>query len=131
MTYILVYVDDFIITGSDSSELSSLITLLNKKFALKDLGALHFFLGILVDRLPGNKLLLRQTKYIEDLLHKVNIASAKPQQTPIAASLKLLKDGSPQFAKPKLYRSIVGALQYVCTTRPEIAFSVNKVSQFM
>lgn len=105
--------------------------MLHNKFALKDLGSLSYFLSIQVDHDPNGGILLRQTKYIIDLLLKVNIASAKPQPTPMASDLKLMKEGTDIYDNPSLYRSVVGALQYVCITRPDIAFSVNKVSQFM
>lgn len=49
----------------------------------------------------------------------------------MAATASLsIHDGDP-FEDPKLYRSVVGALQYATITRPDIAFAVNKVSQFM
>lgn len=56
---------------------------------------------------------------------------AKPLNTPMTANLKLTKQGRNLMFNPTLYRSIVGALQYVTITRPEIAYSVNKVFQFM
>lgn len=56
------------------------------------------------------------------------MTTAKPQPTPMAAGTKLSQSGTNIFDNPKLYRSIVGALQYVCITRLEIAFSVNKVN---
>lgn len=129
--YVLVYVDDIILTGNNSHALTSFISLLNSRFALKDLGPLHYFLGIQVDKLQDDTLLLRHSKYITDLLHRVNMASAKPQPTPMTPSTKLLKDGTNLSDDPKLYRSVVGDLQYTCITRPDLAFSVNKVSQFM
>lgn len=129
--YLLVYVDDIILTGSDPTEITQLTTLLNQKFALKDLGDLHYFLGVHVDHLSDGSMLLRQTKYITELLTKVNMAAAKPQATPMATNTHLPKSGTELFENPKLYRSIVGGLQYVCLTRPELAFVVNKVSQFM
>lgn len=131
ITYLLAYVDDIILTSSSNVELKQLITLLNKEFALKDLGDLHYFLGIHVTRPTSGQLHLCQHKYITDLLHKVNMLEAKPQPTPMAAGTKLTLDDTTKFDNPTLYRATVGALQYVCLTRPDIAFSVNKVSQFM
>lgn len=132
MFYILVYVDDIVITSSNPTKLSALITMLHNQFALKDLGNLNYFLGIQVDCTPPPpSLLLRQTKYINDLFTKVNMSAAKPQPTPMITDLKLSADGTVAFDDPKLYRSVVGALQYVCITRPDLTFVVNKVSQFM
>lgn len=56
---------------------------------------------------------------------------AKPQPTPMVAGTKLTLDGTNKFDDPKLYRSVVGALQYACITRPDLTYAVNKVSQFM
>ncbi|CAL0335162.1 unnamed protein product [Lupinus luteus] len=57
--------------------------------------------------------------------------SAKPSVTPMATTCKLSKNDSKPFDNPTLFRSIVGALQYATITRPDLAFSVNKVCQFM
>lgn len=129
--YVLVYVDDIIITGSSSSEISSLISCLNNKLSLKDLGSLHYFLGIEVLNNPDGSLFLSQSKYIQDLLHKANMLESNPQPTPMTSGLKLPATGSTSVQDPIYYRSIVGALQYITVTRPEIAYSINKVCQFM
>ena len=59
------------------------------------------------------------------------MTSAKPQLTPVITSLKLTMDGSEAFLNPTVYREIVGALQYLTFTRPDLTYEVNKVSQFM
>jgi histone deacetylase 1/2 len=127
---IMVYVDDILITASDTTLLNTFIQHLNTRFALQDLGPLHDFLGIEVHSSSG-QLHLSQTKYIRDLLSRTNMLQAKPCSTPMAATASLsIHDGDP-FEDPKLYRSVVGALQYATITRPDISFAVNKVSQFM
>lgn len=74
---------------------------------------------------------LSQSKYIKDLLIKVKMHEAKGISTPMVAGLKLSKGEGEYFGDPELYRRIVGALQYATVTRPEIAFLVNKVCQYM
>jgi len=59
------------------------------------------------------------------------MAEAQPISSPMASSCKLIKTASDLFSDPTLYRSVVGALQYLTITRPEISYSVNKVCQFM
>ena len=59
------------------------------------------------------------------------MAEAQPISSPMASSCKLTKTGSDLFSDPTLYRSVVGALQYLTITRPEINYSMNKVCQFM
>jgi len=60
-------------------------------------------------------------------LQKTNIAKAQYISSPMASSCKLTKIGSNLFSDPTMYRSVVGALQYLTITRPEICFAVNKV----
>lgn len=124
---VLVYVDDIIITGNSETFITSLIKKLNVVFSLKQLGKLDYFLGIEVTHLPNGSLFLSQTKYAIDLLAKVNMSNANGMPTPMVSSSKLSKVGSDVVSDPTLFRSIVGALQYVTLTRPEISFSVNKV----
>ncbi|KAF5449399.1 hypothetical protein F2P56_029849 [Juglans regia] len=76
-------------------------------------------------------LLLTQRKYINSLLLRSQMQHAKPISSPMAASLKLSKFDSPDFDDPTLYHSIVGGLQYLSLTRPDISFAVNKICQFM
>jgi histone deacetylase 1/2 len=129
--YLLVYVDDIIITSNNSSLLQSLIQKLNHAFSLKHLGTLDYFLGIEVNQLPTGSLLLTQSKYIRDLLHRTNMLDSAAVSTPMQSTCKLSKDGSPALSDPYMYRSVVGALQYATLTRPEISYAVNKVCQFM
>ncbi|KAH9764120.1 retrovirus-related pol polyprotein from transposon RE1 [Citrus sinensis] len=126
----LIYVDDIIITGSDSQGIEEVIKDLNTSFALKDLGNLNFFLGIQVQR-SQNSLLLSQVKYIQDLLTKTEMTDCKGIETPFSTSEKLKKGVGNRFHDPTLYRSVIGSLQYAVLTRLELAFSVNKLSQFM
>ena len=130
-TYILVYVDEIIIAGNSFKLIDTLISKLNAEFALKDLGPLHYFLGIKVHKLRDGSLLLSQQKYIKDLLTKSKMDKAKSIATPMVSDLKLSKLGRDSVLDPTLYRSVVGALQYATVTRPEISFSINKACQFM
>jgi histone deacetylase 1/2 len=131
VVYILVYVDDIIITGSSTRLVQSLVDKLDSVFSLKQLGDLDYFLGIEVKHLSDNSLLLSQGKYIRDLLTKTNMLDCKPITTPMMSSCKLSKTGSDSVTDSTMYRSVVGSLQYATITRPEISFAVNKVCQFM
>jgi histone deacetylase 1/2 len=103
---------------------------LNSDFALKDLGDLHFFLGIEVNKVDDG-LLLSQGKSTSELLHRVGMQACKASPTPFSSSEKLSKEGELLGSEDATrYRSIVGALQYLTLTHPDIAFSVNKVCQF-
>jgi len=128
--YLLVYVDDIIVTGSSPTDLSNLISTLATRFSLKDLGCLTYFLGVEVIR-SATGLFLSQRKYITDLLHKSGMANTKSASTPLSASAPLLKDSGDLLPSPTEYRTLVGSLQYLSLTRPDIAFSTNKLAQFM
>ncbi|XP_059070464.1 uncharacterized mitochondrial protein AtMg00810-like [Cryptomeria japonica] len=130
IVFMLVYVNDIIITGSTMACVQDLISQLQSAFAIKDLGSLHYFLGIEALSTPTG-LLLSQRKYTLDLLKKTKMDGAKPVRTPICSQEKLSKFTGSAFSDPTLYRSVVGALQYLTLTRPDITFAVNKVCQFM
>jgi histone deacetylase 1/2 len=130
-TYVLIYVDDILITGSSSQLINDLINKLHAQFALKRLGQVDYFLGLEVHHLPSGALLLNQSKYIRDLLCKADMEDSNPIGSPMVSSCRLSKFSTDSMADPSLYRSVVGALQYATLTRPDIAFSVNKVFQFM
>ncbi|XP_041020372.1 uncharacterized mitochondrial protein AtMg00810-like [Juglans microcarpa x Juglans regia] len=127
--YLLVYVDDFIITASKASVVDQFISDLSLAFPVKDLGTLSYFLGLEITQM-NNGLLLSQRKYIKDLLTRSKMLHAKPVTSPMAAALKLSKFDSPSFDDVTLFRSIVGSLQYLSLTRPDISYAVNKVCQF-
>ncbi|KAE8730191.1 hypothetical protein F3Y22_tig00003041pilonHSYRG01077 [Hibiscus syriacus] len=128
--YILVYVDDIIITGESSPSIDSVVHALSRNFSLKDLGSLAYFLGIEV-KCTEEALLLSQRKYILELLEKTGLLNATPTVTPMIGASKMTQEAGALLNDAREYRSIVGALLYVCHTRPDIAFSVNKAAQFM
>jgi hypothetical protein len=131
--FVLIYVDDIIVRSSSNEAVTALLQDLNSEFALKDLGDLHFFLGIEVKRNPEVGLHLSQEKYATDLLSKAGLQGCKPSPTPISSSGKLsLLEGDPLNSDDGTkYRSLVGGLQYLTLTRTDISFAVNKVCQFL
>jgi len=105
---------------------------LKKDFALKDLGDLHYFLGIEVRR-DKEGLVLSQEKYAKDILSRVGMTKCKAMVTPLSSTEKLsrIKGEALGLEDSTRYRSIVGALQYLTLTRPDLAYSVNNVCQFL
>nr|XP_048337142.1 uncharacterized mitochondrial protein AtMg00810-like isoform X1 [Ziziphus jujuba var. spinosa] len=125
---LLIYVDDVLITGTSSAIISKCIQRLGTAFALKDLGNLHYFLGLEVNMFDGG-LFLSQTKYTRDLLQRANMLEATPISTPLSVKVTpSFTDDDPVDATA--YRQLVGALQYLTFTRPNIQFAVNRVCQF-
>jgi hypothetical protein len=128
--FLLVYVDDLLLTGNNTTFLSKFMTELSTKFSLKQLGFPHYFLGIELIPIESG-LLLSQHGYIRELLDKFNMSGAKSTTTPLCMTTPLkLNDGSAP-ADSKMFRTMVGALQYITLTRPDLSFAINKLSQFM
>ncbi|KAJ6945155.1 Retrovirus-related Pol polyprotein from transposon RE1 [Populus alba x Populus x berolinensis] len=127
--YLLLYIDDMVLTGNNPSLIKNLITQLSTEFAMKDLGSLHYFLGVEVHH-HSHGLFLSQTKYALDLLHCADMVEAKPITTPSVVGHHLSIEGK-LFSDPTLFRSLASALQYLTITRPDLSFSVNSICQFM
>ncbi|KAK1682449.1 hypothetical protein QYE76_043297 [Lolium multiflorum] len=97
--FMLVYVDDIIVVSSSSAAVTALLSDLRMDFALKDLGSLHYFLGIAVKHLPHG-VLLSQEQYVSDILQRVGMGECKPVTTPLSTSEKLsLTEGDPLSAE--------------------------------
>ncbi|KAF5462625.1 hypothetical protein F2P56_018614 [Juglans regia] len=127
--YMFLYIDDIIITGNNSSLLDSFARKLNSEFATKDLGSLSYFLG-LEATYTIDGLFISQLIYAQDILTRAQLLDSKPVHTPMVVSQHLTGDGL-AFLDPTLYRSLVGALQYLTITRPDIVHAINSVSQFL
>jgi len=127
--YLLLYVDDIVLTASSVGLLRRTIGALQQEFAMKDLGELHHFLGMEV-QCCGDGLFLSQRQYMIDILNRAGMADCKPVSTPVDCNSKLSADGVPvQDATD--FRSLAGALQYLTFTRPDIAYVVQQVCLYM
>lgn len=131
ITILLLYVDDILITGNDVGYTNDLLQTLHFEFDMRHLGELKHFLGIEVTRYSTGMRLSQET-YAKQLLQKAGMIGCKPCDSPILISdkTKIVVD-DPLLADPTYYRRLVGALQYLTITRPDIAFSVNSACQHM
>jgi histone deacetylase 1/2 len=130
--FVLVYVDDIIVASSSQEAVNALLSDPQQEFALKDLGNLHYFLGIEVKR-GKDGLLMTQERYANEVLKRSGMDKSKSVDTPMSSVEKLsIESGDkPGPDDSTRYRSVVGALQYLTLTRPDISFAVNKVCQFL
>ena len=128
ITVFLIYVDDILVAGNNDFFVTKLLDQLGSEFAIKDLGSIHYFLGIEVRSFPG-VIHLIQTKYIQDLLAKTEMLNSSSIATPMILKEKDSSSAT-QPVNTTLYRSIVGALQYLTFIRPDITHVVNRVCQF-
>ncbi|RVW76661.1 Retrovirus-related Pol polyprotein from transposon RE2 [Vitis vinifera] len=128
---LLIYVDDVIIASNDLKEIDVVKKFLHESFTIKDLGELKYFLGIEVAR-SAKGIVLSQRKYALDILKDSGFSGSKPVGFPMESSLKLTtNDSSPLFFDPASYRRLIGRLLYLTITRPNLAYAVQALSQFM
>ncbi|GJR41592.1 ribonuclease H-like domain-containing protein [Tanacetum coccineum] len=129
VAYLLIYVDDIILTASTMALLQQILDSLHKEFDMTDLGALNYFLGISVDR-HSTRLFFSQKKYALQLLECGHIVHCKPSRTPVDSESKLGPDGVP-VQDPTLYRSLVGGFEYLTFTRPDLSYAVQQICLYM
>jgi hypothetical protein len=102
-----------------------------QEFALKDLGDLSFFLGVEVKKV-SNGLILSQSKYAQEVLTRVGMTNCTGMPTPLSSSEKIVAQGELLGPEDSTnYRSVVGALQYLTLTSPDLSYAVNKVCQYL
>ena len=126
---LVVYVDDIVITGSDTKGISSHKFFLQSQFHTKDLGMLRYFLGIEVMR-SKYEIFLSQRKHVLDLLFETGKLGVKPCYSPMVPNVHLTREGE-TFEDLGRYRRLVGKLNYLTVTRSDIAHSVSIVSLYM
>ena len=103
---------------------------LASKFKMKDLGMMHYFLGMEVwQNVDG--ISLGQWKYAVEILKRFGMMDCKATTTPMASNLKLLSDASSETVDAMMYRQMIGYLMYLMNMRPDIFFVVNTLSQFL
>ncbi|RVW55440.1 Retrovirus-related Pol polyprotein from transposon RE1 [Vitis vinifera] len=128
--YLVVYVDDIVITGSDQDGIQKLKQHLFTHFQTKDLGKLKYFLGIEIAQ-SSSGVVLSQRKYALDILEETGMLDCKPVDTPMDPNVKLVPGQGEPLGDPGRYRRLVGKLNYLTITRPDISFLVSVVSQFL
>ncbi|PKU81182.1 putative mitochondrial protein [Dendrobium catenatum] len=130
MIYILVYVDDILLTGNDDSTVSHLLTALHQRFNMRNLGPISHFLGMQVLHTPSG-FHLSQSRYAAQILKKAGMENSKPISTPIASKTLCHPSSLLSTDTAALYTQLVGSLQYLTLTRPDIAYTVNRLCQYM
>jgi hypothetical protein len=124
-----VYVDD-IIFGSDDDRLSQKFAKdMHNEFEMSLLGELSFFLGLQICQ-RNQGIFISQTKYIREMLKRFRMEDCKPVNTPMQTSCKLRKDDDSKSTDQRQYRSMIGSLLYVTTSRPDVMQEVGQVARF-
>ena len=102
---------------------------MHNEFEMSLLGELKFFLGLRISHLD-NGIFISQSKYIKEMLKKFGMEGCKPGRTPMTTGCKLSKDDELEEVDQKLYRSMIGILLYVTTSRPDVMQAVGLVARF-
>ncbi|XP_041024273.1 uncharacterized mitochondrial protein AtMg00810-like [Juglans microcarpa x Juglans regia] len=129
-TTILVYVNDIIIGGNSQREIDLLKAHLHRKFKIKELGPLKYFLGLEVAR-SSTGINVCQRKYTLEILRDSGLLGTKPASIPIELNHKLSHTTNEFLQDPTTYSRLIGRLIYLTITRPGITYAVNVLSQFM
>ncbi|KAL9247674.1 hypothetical protein vseg_021081 [Gypsophila vaccaria] len=127
---VLVYVDDMIVVSNDKRACADFKAFLDKRFGIKDLGRLKFFLGIEVDH-RTDELFLNQRKYAMSIVEESGMAGAKTAYTPIQPRHNLSLARGYVLKDIMKYRRLVGRLVYLTITRPDLVYAVHILSQFV
>jgi hypothetical protein len=125
-----VYVDDLVITGSDSQAMDEFKRQMRSKFSMTDLGLLSYYLGIEVKQ-TDEGITLCQSGYASRILEKMGMANCNPTHIPMEPRLKLSKESKSEPVDSTEYKSVVGSLTYLLHTRPDLNFSVGYVSRYL
>ncbi|XP_034591722.1 uncharacterized mitochondrial protein AtMg00810-like [Setaria viridis] len=128
--YLLLYVDDIILTALTLTLLRHIMGHLDSEFAMTDLGNLHHFLGISVMR-SSQGMFVSQRHYALDLLQRAGMPKCHAIVTLVDTHAKLLAQGSAKLQDGSKYRSLSRALQYLTMTQPDLAYAVQQVCLFM
>ncbi|CAA7037262.1 unnamed protein product [Microthlaspi erraticum] len=128
--YVLIYVDDLLIGGTDPDAIVKFKGYLSQCFKMKDLGLVKYFLGIEVSRAPEG-IYLSQRKYALDIVKECGLLGCQPVKTPMEQNHNLAKDTGDYYNDPLRYRRLVGRFVYLTHTRPELSYAVHMLAQFM
>ena len=123
----LIYVDDVIIVGNDTSKIEDTKSNLDARFSIKDLGSLSYFLGIEVSRTKEG-LVMSQRKYTMDILEDTGMLGCKPSKFPMEQNLELDRGDNEDNIDANMYRRLISRLLYLQATRRDITYSVNVLS---
>ena len=121
--------DDLFLTGNEKQivECKKKIT---EEFEMKDLGLMHYFLGLEVWQ-NSEGIFIKQGKYVVENLKIFDMLECKAMATPMDTNLKLLADESSEWVDVIQYRQIIGSLMYLMNTSLDICFVVNTLSQYL
>ncbi|KAG6427327.1 hypothetical protein SASPL_111569 [Salvia splendens] len=129
-TLLLKILSEKVLSGFGLTQSASDHSFFYKHSAAGQSGQSQNFLGIEIAR-NSTGLFISQHKYAMDLVTDAGLLGCKPASTPMDPTKQLQSDAGEPLADPTVYRRLIGRLVYLCITRPDITFAVNKLSQFL
>nr|GEX03294.1 putative ribonuclease H-like domain-containing protein [Tanacetum cinerariifolium] len=124
-----VYVDDIIFGSTNKDLCKAFEKLMKDKFQMSSMGELTFFLRLQVKQ-KQNGIFISQDKYVAEILRKFGLADGKSASTPIYTEKPLFKDLDCEDVDVHTYRSMIGSLMYLTSSRPNIMFAVCACAYF-
>ncbi|GJT17763.1 putative ribonuclease H-like domain-containing protein [Tanacetum coccineum] len=124
-----VYVDDIIFGSTKKSLCIEFEKMMHKKFQMSSMGELTFFLGLQVKQ-KNDGIFISQDKYVTEILKKFGFTDVKTASTPMETQKLLLKDEDGEEVDVHLYRSMIGSLMYLTSSRPDIMFAVCACARY-
>ncbi|GJS41462.1 putative ribonuclease H-like domain-containing protein, partial [Tanacetum coccineum] len=116
-----VYVDDIIFGSTRKEMCTEFEKMMHKKFQMSSMGELTFFLGLQVTQ-KDDGIFISQDKYVDEILKKFGFLTVKTASTPMETSKPLMKDENAEDVDVHLYRSMIGSLMYLTSSRPDIIY---------
>ncbi|GKD25262.1 putative ribonuclease H-like domain-containing protein [Tanacetum coccineum] len=124
-----VYVDDIIFGSTKKKLCTEFEKMMHKKFHMSSMGELTFFLGLQVKQ-KEDRIFISQDKYVTEILKKFSFSDVKTANTPMETHKPLLKDVDGEDVDEHMYRSMIGSLMYLTSSRPDIMFAVCVCARF-
>ena len=124
-----VYVDDIVFGATIDDRVIEFSEEMKKEFEMSMVRELTFFLSLQVKQ-KKEGIFVSQEKYARNIVKKFGLDSKKHASTPMSSFTKLNVDSSGVKVSPTLYRSFIGSLLYLTTSRPDIAFSVGICARY-
>ncbi|GJS75222.1 putative ribonuclease H-like domain-containing protein [Tanacetum coccineum] len=124
-----VYVDDIIFGSTKKKLCIEFEKMMHKKFQKSSMGELTFFLGLQVKQ-KEDGIFISQDKYVTKILKKFGFSDVKTASTPMETHKPFLKDADGEDIDEHMYRSMIGSLMYLTSSRPDIMFAVCVCPRF-